>query len=280
MTTVPCLAVRILPLMLLGQDPSSQTPSEAYRVGPGDVLEVTVAGRPDLARLPTVQTTGVIWIPQLSEVRVEGLTPAEIGKKLTEMLARHEAARPVVTVTVKEYQSQFVWVRGEVNKPGRKAFKGGMRLMDVLLEAGGFAARASGEILVQRKEGTFADGNAVRRFRFPRTGPTPDALAELETVLNRDDVVTAAAGCYVTVIGAVVRPGRYALEGEATVTAAVSTAGGLTRFGSRRVKVNRRDPASGQVHILQADLEAIEKGRERDLVLLPEDQVEVKAREL
>ena len=80
-----------------------------------------------------------------------------------------------------------------------------------------FTARASGDVLVQRQEGTFEDGSA-----------------------------------YLT--------------------------GGLTRSGSHRVKVSRRAPTSGPVQILQEDLQAIEKGHEPDLVLLPDDQIEVKAR--
>jgi polysaccharide export outer membrane protein len=279
MTAVAGLTLRILTLVSLGTDQASTAPrAPAYRVGPGDVLEVTVVGRPELARLPTVQPTGVIRLPRLPEIAVAGLTPSEIGSKLTELLARSEPARPVVTVTVKEYRSQFVWVRGEVNKPGRTAFKGGIRLLDVLLQAAGFTSRASGEVLVERREGTFADGGTVRRFRLPRTGPNADALAELETVLKGDDIVTVAAASYVTVTGAVVHPGRYPLEGETTVSAAVSSAGGPTRSGVRRVRVNRRDPVNGQVQVLQTDLKAIQKGQEPDLVLLPDDQIEVKAR--
>ncbi len=279
MTPAP-LALRTLLLVLLGQASASPNePAAAYHVGPGDVLEVTVAGRPDLARLPTVQTTGLIWIPQVPEgVRVEGSTPSEIGKALTELLARHEPARPEVTVSVKEYRSQFVWMAGEVNQPGRKALKGPMRLLDALREAGGFTARASGEVLLQRQEGTFADGSTVRRLRFPRTAPTPGGLAELETALRRGDVVTASVSHYVTVAGQVVRPGRYAMDGETTVSAILSSAGGLTRLGNRRVTVSRRDSTSGQVRVLQANLKAIEKGREPDLVLLPDDRIEVKAR--
>ncbi len=266
-------------MILLAQAPASPIPAAAaYRVGPGDVLEVTVAGRPDLARLPTVQTTGMIWIPQLSEVSVEGLTPTEIGTKLTGLLARYEPAHPEVTVSVKEYQSQFVWVAGEFNRPGRKTLKGRTRLQDAILEAGGFTTRASGEVLLERKEGAFADGTRVRRFRFPRAGPTPDSLVELETVLERGDVVTAPVGRYVTVAGEVVRSGRYALEEETTVTSVVSRAGGLTRFGDHRVVVTRRNPANGHVQILEADVDAIDKGREPDLVLLPDDRVEVKKR--
>jgi len=280
MTTAAGFALGIPLFALLGQDraPSIASPP-AYRVGPGDVLEVTVAGRPELSRLPTVQTTGVIWLPRLSEVRVEGLTPVEIGRKLTELLAQREAPGATVTVAVREYRSQFVWVRGEVNKPGREPLTGGMRLLDALLEVGGFTERASGEVLVERRQGTFADGSTARRFRFPRTGPSDEALGDLETLLSRDDVVTVSAGSYVTVRGAVVRPGRYALEGEATVSAVISAAGGVVApLGRRRVSVSRREPSSGHVQVLHADLDAIEKGREPDLVLLPDDQVEVQAR--
>lgn len=168
-------------------------PAVTYRVGPGDVLEVTVDGRPQLARLPTVQTTGVIWLPQLSDVRVEGLTVAEIETKVAERLARHELARPLVTVRVEEYRSQFVWVAGEVSKPGRQALRGRTRLLDALLQAGGFTARASGEVVIERHEGTFADGSTLRRFRFLRAGPTPGDLEGLETLVNRGDVVTAGS---------------------------------------------------------------------------------------
>ncbi len=252
--------------------------SSAYHVGAGDVLEVVVAGRPDLGRLSTVQTTGMIWVPYAAEVKVEGLTPAAIGAELTERLARHDPARPEVTVRVKEYRSQFVMVAGEVNQPGRKALKEHTRLLDVLLEANGFTAAASGEVLVERHEGRFEDGSAIRRLRFPRGAPSPAVLAGLETALRRGDVVTAAATRYVTVTGEVVRPGRYPLEGEMTVSAVLSSAGGLTRLGNRRVRVSRRDPASGQVQVLQVDLEAIDKGRQPDLVLLPDDRIEVRAR--
>lgn len=273
--TMASLAVQTLLPILLAQATGS---SAAYHVGPGDVLEVTVAGRPELARLPTVQTTGVVWIPHLSEVRVEGLTPAEIGATLTERLARHQPTRPMVTVRVAQYESQFVWALGAINRPGRKPLNGRMRLLDLLVESGGFTGRASGEVLVERQEGTFEDGSAVRRFRVPRTGLDPSGLAELETTLRRGDVVTASVSHCVTVTGEVVRPGCYALERQTTVTRVLSSAGGLTRFGDRRVRVSRRDPASGQVQMLQADLEAIGAGREPDLVLLPDDQVEVRAR--
>ena len=51
---------------------------------------------------------------------------------------RDYLVNPQVEVKVKEYQSQFVSVVGEVNSPGRKPLRGRTRLIDVLVEAGGF----------------------------------------------------------------------------------------------------------------------------------------------
>jgi polysaccharide export outer membrane protein len=61
-------------------------------------------------------------------------------------------------VRVKEYQSQFVSVVGEVNSPGRKPLRGQTRLIDVLIEAGGFTPRASGDIVITRLQGSFEGG--------------------------------------------------------------------------------------------------------------------------
>jgi polysaccharide export outer membrane protein len=185
-----------------------------------------------------------------------------------------------VTVRLAPDESPFVQVMGAVHRPGRHRLEGRRRLFDVLLAAGGFTTQASGAVHIQRAQGTFADGTSERRFRLPAGSPTPDALGELAATLNAGDVVTAALEKYVTVKGQVVRPGRYPLQGETTVRSAVSAAGGLTRSGSHRARVDRRDPTTGRVESLHADLEAIEQGREQDLPLFPEDHVEVEPRRL
>jgi len=248
----------------------------AYRVGPGDVLDVQVAGRPEAARLATVQTTGAIHLTPLGEVAVSGLTPAEIGIKLTSLWSRTDPRRPEVGVWVKEYQSQFVWVAGEVNRPGRKPLRGRTRLIDVLVAGGGFSPRASGEVVVERRDGTFEDGTTTRRFRFGGNDPSPAELAALETLLRTRDVVTASATRYVTVSGAVTRPGRYALK-VGTLTEALDAAGGVTKFAGRRVLVNRHDADTRSAQVLDVDLREVEDGRLPDPVLRSEDEVVVKA---
>ena len=262
-----------------GQEPSPSPPaSPEYRVGPGDVLEVTVFGNDDLSRTATIQTSGVIALPLLGEVEVAGLTLPEVQRKLATLLARDYLVNPQVEVKVKDYQSQFVSVVGEVNSPGRKALRGRTRLIDVLVEAGGFTPRASGEIQIARREGSFEGGAKILRMRLSGSSPSPQDQVNLEVLLKNGDLITASAKYYVTVEGEIVRPGRYPIEGELTVTGAISTAGGLTRFGSNNLKVRRVDTTTGQTKILEVDLKAVRNGKQPDLVLLANDVISVPRR--
>jgi polysaccharide export outer membrane protein len=182
-----------------------------------------------------------------------------------------------VEVRVTEYQSQFVLVLGEVNAPGRKALRGGSRLVDVLVDSGGFTSHASGEVMINRSEGTFEGGAKVLRMRLGGTFSAQDYVA-LEVGLRQGDVVTALARSYVTVEGEVQHPGRYAIEGELTVTGAISTAGGITRYGSSQVRLRRIDPASGKVTITKVDLKDVRKGKKADPVVAPNDVITVPRR--
>lgn len=262
-----------------GAAASAATGGPGYRVGPGDVLEFNVPGRPDLSRLPTVQTTGRVFLPVLNEVPVEGLTVGDIRARVTRLFAERDVVVPAIEVRVREYHSHFVWVRGEVNRAGRKPLRAGTRLVDALVEAGGFSSRASGQVQIERLEGTFADGTKVKQFLFRPPAPTPEGQLDLELPLHNRDVVTALVQRYVTVAGAVARPGRYALEGGLTVSRVISTAGG-PKGGGRRATVQRQDPQTGLTQHLEVDLKAVEAGSEPDVELLPDDAVSVKGRRL
>jgi polysaccharide export outer membrane protein len=245
-----------------------------YRVGPGDVIEVAVDGRPDLSRMPTVQTTGSVWLPRAGDVEVRGLTAAEIAARLAPLLAGADLATPHVAVRVTGYNSQFVWVMGAVNRPGRKPLRSGTRLVDALLDAGGFVPDASGEVVVARSPGTFADGTHEARFKFGGKDPTPEELERLSLPLVAGDQVSVGLQRWVGVSGAVQRPGQYAFADSLTLRALVKQAGGLLRTGSDRV-ILRRSGVDQEV-----DLGDVESGRVPDVALKPGDQVLVRARRL
>jgi len=256
-------------LALLAQAGLAAAP---YRVGPGDVIEVSVDGRPDLSRMPTVQTTGSVWLPRAGDVEVHGLTTAEIAARVAPRLAGADIAAPRVAVRVAAYNSQFVWVLGGVNRPGRKPLRSGTRLVDALLDAGGFVQGASGEVVVLRAAG-FADGARELRFTFGGRDPSPEELQRLGLPLAAGDRVSAVLQRWVGVSGAVQRPGQYAFAESLTLSALVDQAG-LLRTGSRRV-ILRRAGVDQEV-----DLGDVESGRTPDVALQPGDEVLVKARRL
>lgn len=258
--------------------PAETASAPEYRVGPGDVLDVVVFGNDDLSRSTTVQTNGTVSLPLLGDVSVAALTLPEIKTKLTSLLARDYLVNPQVDVKVKEYQSQFVTVIGEVNSPGRKPLRGRTRLVDALVEAGGFTPRASGEVVISRVEGTFAGGQRSLKMRLGTGSLTPQDQINLEIPLMSGDIITASPKYYVTVEGEVMRPNRYVLEGDLTVSGAISSAGGLTRFGSQTVKVRRVDPQTGQTTIFEVDLKDVRRGKAADPALQPNDVVSVSRR--
>jgi polysaccharide export outer membrane protein len=164
-----------------------------------------------------------------------------------------------------------------VNSPGRKPLRGKTRLIDVLLDSGGFTPRASGEVVITRIDGSFDGGEKTMAVRLSGAATPADQIA-LELPLKNGDIVTASPKFFVTVEGEVNKPGRYAIESDLTVTGAISLAGGLTRFGSNDVKVRRTASDSGKITIIDIDLKDVRNGKKPDERLEPNDVVSVSRR--
>lgn len=263
----------------------------SYVVGPGDVLEVIVLDQEDVSRSTTVQPDGLFTMPLLGGIPVAGKTVGEIQKLITDLLARDFLVNPSVEVRVREFASQFALVMGEVVNPGQRALRGNTRLIDLLIESGGFRPTASGEILVQRTDGTFPDGEKVIRFRLGNAaGMTEKDQKNAELLLRNGDVVTASPKYYVTVDGEVGRPGRILVENELTLLGVIAESGGLAKFASSKVRVIRKkaegvdvtgfEPCDGAGADLcrVVDINAIRKGKVQDIVMAANDKVVISRR--
>ena len=127
-------------------DPSSK----AYKVGPLDVLDVTVFKVPDLSKSVQVSENGTISFPLVGEVQAGGKTAREIEQSLTKLLGAKYLRNPQVTVFVKEYNSQRVTIEGAVKKPGVIPMVGGLSLLQAVAQAQGLETTAETSALVFR----------------------------------------------------------------------------------------------------------------------------------
>ena len=115
--------------------------------------------------------------------------------------------------------------------PRRSALRGTTRVIDILIECGGFRPGASGEIVVQRADGTFPGGEKSVRFRLGNTtGMSEKDRANAELLLKHGDVVTAGPKYFVTVDGEVMRPGRVVVESDLTLLGVIAESGGLGKY--------------------------------------------------
>lgn len=112
---------------------------EDRRIGPQDLLVISIVGDPSLQTEYRVSSSGSIQFPYLGLVRVGGLTPDELKAHLEELLSRDHYRNPEVIVTVREYRPQYVRVLGAVNRPGLVDIRGDRRMdiLDVIAASGG-----------------------------------------------------------------------------------------------------------------------------------------------
>jgi polysaccharide export outer membrane protein len=135
--------------------PSNGTidPNE-YRIGPEDVLQISIWKNEAMSRTVPVRPDGKITLPLLNDVDAAGLTPMEFRDLLIKKLTEYMPA-PEVSVIVVDPKSFKVSVMGEVPKPGRFELRSRTTVLDMLALAGGLSQFASRtKIVVLRPDGT------------------------------------------------------------------------------------------------------------------------------
>jgi len=124
------------------QGAARNTTPETYRIGPEDLLQISVWKNEALTRVVTVRPDGKISLPLLHDVQASGLTALELRDVLAAKFAEYIPS-PEVAVIVSEVRSFKVSVIGEVAKPGRFELKSSATVLDALALAGGFTQFAS-----------------------------------------------------------------------------------------------------------------------------------------
>ncbi len=161
MTAVTPAAAQAPVATLSERDANRSIAPEAYRIGPEDLLQISVWKNDALSRSVPVRPDGKISLPLLNDVDAAGLTALELREVLARRLADY-MPNPEVSVIVSEVRSYKVSILGEVAKPGRYELKSWATVLDVLAMAGGFTQFAARSRIVILQ----SDGKSMKRIPF------------------------------------------------------------------------------------------------------------------
>jgi polysaccharide export outer membrane protein len=270
-----------------------------YKVGPEDQLIIEIYGQDKLNRELRVSGQGEITMPMVGVVKVSGMTPQEIEKRLTELYDARFLVNPQITVAVKEFRHQRVAVTGAVNKPGSYEIIGPRSLIEVLSLAGGFASQGlptggggvqAGDVVNVIRQKTPSDpvkteksGTSTQPFasktetlvinlRRLVNGQEP----QLNVMVRNGDVVHVPFAGTAYVLGAVKKPGNITVKENLTVSQAVAIAGDIDpMLGTQDIIIMRFDDQGNPISI-NTNLSRIFARNDTDIPIKDNDVVVVK----
>jgi polysaccharide export outer membrane protein len=181
---------------------SAKSSAAEYRIAPGDVIEVTIAGVPEQRQRATVQFDGTISLPGVGSVVVGGLAPTELQARMETLLPtrilkvrtpdgreRPLIIRPAdVAASVVEYRP--IYVTGDVLTPGQQPYRPLMTVRQAVAVAGGYS------MLRSRSAQAGADPVELRReYETSAIEYTKEQLriARTEAELKGRDTINAGA---------------------------------------------------------------------------------------
>ncbi|HYZ86864.1 MAG TPA: polysaccharide biosynthesis/export family protein [Bryobacteraceae bacterium] len=260
---------------LHAQTPSAPNQSDALlalpaqKVGPNDLLSVSVYNTPELTRTVRVSPDGAIRLPMVKKpIPVAGLLPAEIEARVVEVLVQEQLVNePFVTVNVAQYQSRPISVAGAVKMPVTFQATGPISLLEAITRAGGLAPNAGTEILLNR---TSDEAGLVQRIPVKQLLEGSDSAYNLP--LHGGEEIRVPEAGKIFVVGNVKKPGSYPMQGdgELTVLKALAMAEGLMPFAARRAYLYRRE-VNGSKNEKEIELKKILQREAPDQVLQAED---------
>ena len=265
--------------------------NEAYRIGPKDVLTLSIHAGGELQNQLdlTVSVKGTINVPFLGPVRTSGLTILELEVLITKPLGQDYFVNPQVNIAIKEYHSLRYFISGAVKAPGLYEMTSRATLLELIAKAGGVVPERGNVAYIQRK----SQGKVVRGQRAENLPAKKDTIkVDLKKLLDQGDMTQNRplesgdviyiplekalnlAESKVYVEGEVEQPGIFDFQPGLTALNACIMAGGFTKFAApNRTRVIRQQDDK-QV-VIKIDLNDVKKGKITDVKLQPGDRIHV-----
>jgi len=253
-----CLALGVLataiavPAAAVGQaadtaSPTPPAPVEGYILGPGDVIEVTIADSPDYKGHAPIEADGTVVLPLIGRVTAANLSLTRFRGDIRDLLIKGGYfVRPEVSVVLVTAASRYATVLGEVGSPGVVALDRVYHLSEVIARVGG--TKSADTVTLTSPSGQSKDYSL---------SAIATAAGDGDPVVEPGAKIFVAAAKTFYIYGQVAQPGTFPIDPGLTVRQAIARGGGLTQLGSeRKVKLfraNREMKASLDEKILPGD---------------------------
>ncbi|MEW6040655.1 MAG: polysaccharide biosynthesis/export family protein [Elusimicrobiota bacterium] len=248
-----------------------ESPSETYRISQGDILKITVYPADELSREALIRPDGMTELPLLGNVKLVGMTTKEASAFLKKGYSIY-VTNPKVSVGIKYFSRQQLFLMGEIVRPGSYEYREKMRLFELVSSAGGLTPAANPKnIKIHRGD---AENRKTQTVNFEDIMKSGDLSKDF--ILQPGDIIEVPKGMRtISVIGEVKLPYGGAIEWREEMTAldAVSAAGGPTDIASLgAVKIFREE--AKQRKTIKVKLNKVMSGRtDLDVKVQPGDIV-------
>jgi protein involved in polysaccharide export with SLBB domain len=250
-------------------------PSDLFRLGPSDVVEIELLGDPLSRTTTTVGPDGKIYFNLTTGMFAWGLTLAETKQMLEKELTRYVRVQPEVVITLKAVGSRRLWVLGNVQTPGVYSLATPTTVLEAIALAGGISViPGSSEETADLQNSFVMRGGQMLNVNFHRLLRMGDLSQNI--YLQPDDFVflRSSVARTIYVMGAVAMPSAVPYTEPTSLVGAITSAGGTISYAYvTHVAVLRGSLTSPRIAIV--DFGRVFRGQARDVRLEPGDIVYV-----
>jgi protein involved in polysaccharide export with SLBB domain len=261
--------------------PGNQGPSSPvswrsrFELGPGDVINFALFGRPELDRPGfRVAPDGTVSYLQAQSIKVAGLTIDEARLAIEKGLAAHFRS-PRVIITPQEVASKRFTILGKVVNRGVVTLERPITLIEAIANAGGLETGLfeANTIELADLDRSFVSRNGKRLpVDFRRLLQEGEMKQNIEIEPNDYIYIASNISNDYYVLGAVKSPGVQGLTPDATVVAAITRRSGFTnRAWTDRVLVIRNSFDTPKTFVI--DVKQVLAAKAKDFKLEPKDIV-------
>jgi len=162
--------------------------AEEYTIHERELIQITVYEHADISGDYRVSGDGTIFFPLLGVLKVAGLTEKELQEKLTLQLADGFLVKPQITVRILEYRD-YVYITGEVKKPGAYSYEENMTVIKAVTLAGGFTDLAApGRVKILRKNSPRTGVPDLKKTQ-DSPGKEKEIKAKIEDLVLPNDII-------------------------------------------------------------------------------------------